>query len=607
MLVHEPHDLRGVHRGATANGDNGVGLELVTHHGGAALDGLDRRFRLDVVDDAEGDAVLAGAQLVDDLVDHAELLHDLVAHDDRAVEVVHVAQIPDRVRLEIGLRRHLEPLHVVVPPCDALDVDEVDGLDVAGHRVAAVGAAAQGQGRGDGVVDIADATKRARGVPDDTASVHAQTEFTGQILVVGVDGGGVAGAMLEHLFAHLESLLLIVGLEHGLHRAELFESKRLHLADFLAFGGKDGHVGGHFEASLMGDVLRGLARHDGVELRGATGIGGAAEHVLLKLGLLVGVHKVGLATLEFLDQRVVDVLVSDDRLLCGADHTVIEMLGEDEVVGGTLDIDIGIDVRRSIARADAECRLAGGVRSLDHTRAAGRENRGDAVVAHEGTGRLDGRMLNPLDTVLRRACGDGRVTHNLGGRDRALLRERMEAEDDRTPGLKRNQGLENRSRSRVGDRGDTRDHTDRLGDFINAEDIVGTDDADGLLPRQIVGNVLARENILGGLVFHKTTAGLVHSHLRQLQMLVQRCDGSLRDDVIDLLLIKLLKLLQGNLGLLDQLVDLSLSRDQLLFGAWLGSLCFLCFCQLVLLEPVLQKGSPPVGGSSPESVTFITM
>lgn len=122
-----------------------------------------------------------------------------------------------------------------------------------------------------------------------------------------------------------------------------------------------------------------------------------------------------------------------------------------------------------------------------------------------------------------------------------------------------------------------------------------------------MGNVLAREDVLGRLVLHKTTAGLVHGHLRQLQMLVQRCDGSLRDDVIDLLLIKLLKLLQGNLGLLDQLVDLGLSRDQLLFGAWLGSLCFLCFCQLVLLEPVLQKGSPPVGGSSPECVTFITM
>ena len=113
-----------------------------------------------------------------------------------------------------------------------------------------------------------------------------------------------------------------------------------------------------------------------------------------------------------------------------------------------------------------------------------------------------------------------------------------------------------------------------------------------------MGHMLAGENVLGRLVFDKTTAGLVHSHLCQLQMLVQRGDRCLRDDMIDLLLIELLELLQGDLGLLDQLIDLGLSRDQLLFGAWLGCLCFLCFCQLVLLEPVMQKGSPPVGGLS---------
>ena len=124
VLVQQPHDLGRVHRRTTADCDDGVRLELLAHHGGAALDGLDARLRLDVVDDTEGHAVGTCTQLVDDLVDHAELLHDLIAHDDGLFDAVHVAQVLDGVRLEVGLGRNLEPLHVVVPPSDALDVDE---------------------------------------------------------------------------------------------------------------------------------------------------------------------------------------------------------------------------------------------------------------------------------------------------------------------------------------------------------------------------------------------------------------------------------------------------------------------------------------------------
>ena len=136
--------------------------------------------------------------------------------------------------------------------------------------------------------------------------------------------------------------------------------------------------------------------------------------------------------------------MGDDGLLGGADHAVIEMLGKDEVVGCTLDIDIRVDVCRGIARAHAEGRLAGGVCGLDHAGAAGGENRGDAIVAHERTGRFDGRMLDPLDTVLRGACGNGGIAHDLGGCNRALLGERVETEHNRATGLERDQGLENR-------------------------------------------------------------------------------------------------------------------------------------------------------------------
>ena len=579
MLVEQPHDLGRVHRGAATDRDDRVGLELLAHHLGAALDGLDGGLRLDVVDDSEGDAIVTGAQLVDDLVDDAELLHHLVAHDDGLLDAVHVAQVLDGVRLEVRLGRNLEPLHVIVPPSDALDVDQVHGLDVAGHRVAAVGAAAQGQRRGNRVVDVADAAERARLVPDDAAGVHAQAVLAHQRLVVRVDGGGVAGTELEHLLAHLEGLLLVVGLEHGLHRGELLVGQRLVVGDLLAFGGEDRRVGGDLEAGGLGDELRGLARHHGVEDRLLAGAGGAAEHVLLQLRLLVRVDEVCLAALELLDERRVDVLVGDNGLLGGADHAVIEVLGEDQVVRRTFDVHIGIDVGRSVAGADAEGGLAGGVRGLDHAGAAGGQDGGDARVLHQRAGRLDGRVFDPLHAVLGCACFDRGVADDLRGGHGRLLGARVEAEHDRTAGLECQQRLEDGGGGRVGDRGDTGDDADRLGDLVYAHDLVLADQADGLLPGHVVGDVLAGEDVLGGLVFDETTAGLIDGHLREHQMLVQGRDGRLGDDAVDLLLIELLELVKGLETLLDKGVDLGFGRRALLLGARLGGrLDLCCFC-----------------------------
>ena len=580
MLIQQPHDLGGVHRGTTADGDDGVRFELLTHHGGAALDGFDARLRLDVVDDAEGHAVGTCTQLVDDLVDHAKLLHDLIAHDDGLFDAVHVAQVLDGVRLEVGLGRNLEPLHVVVPPSDALDVEKVDCLDVAGHGVAAVGAATEGQRRCDGVVDITHAAEGARRVPDDAACVHALAVFADQSLIVGVDGCGVACAMLEHSLAHFEGLFLVVGLQHGLDRSELLHGQRLVLADFLALGGKNGGVFRNLKACGLGDVLRGLARHHGVELRGLTGVCGAAEHVLLELGLLFVVHEVGLAALKFLDQRGVDFLVGDDGLLGGADHAVIEVLGEHQIIGGAHDVDVLVDICRSVASADAEGWLAGGVCGLDHARATGGEDGGDAVMLHQGAGGFDGRVLDPLDTVLRSACLDGCVAHDLGGFDGALLCARVEAEDDRAAGLQCDQRLEDGGGGWVGDRGHAGDDADRFGDLVDAHDVVFTNDADGLLAGQIIGDVLAGEDVLGGLVFHQTTAGFLNGHLGEHQMLVQCCDGSLGDDTVNLLLIELFEIVKSLQALLDQSVDLSLGCGELLFRSRLGRLFLLCVCHL---------------------------
>ena len=199
---------------------------------------------------------------------------------------------------------------------------------------------------------------------------------------------------------------------------------------------------------------------------------------------------------------------------------------------------------------------------------------------HQGAGGFDGRVLDPLDTVLRSACRDGCVAHDLGGFDGALLCARVEAEDDRAAGLQRDQRLEDGGGGWVGDRGHAGDDTDRFGDLVDAHDIVFTNDADGLLTGQIVGDVLAGEDVLGGLVFHETTAGLVDGHLGENEVLVQSGDGCLGDDTINLLLVEVLEFVESLLGVLDQSVDLSLGCGELLFRSRLGRLFLLCVCHL---------------------------
>ena len=213
-----------------------------------------------------------------------------------------------------------------------------------------------------------------------------------------------------------------------------------------------------------------------------------------------------------------------------------------------------------------------------------RRPRGAVIVdgsLYQGPNQCNGlSLIHILDTVLGSACLDGRVTHDLGGFYGALLRARVEAEDDRAAGLQCDQRLEDGGGGRVGDRGHAGDDADRFGDLVDAHDIVFADDADGLLSGQVIGDVFAGEDVLGGLVFDQTTVGLLDGHLGEHQMLVQRCDGSLGDDTVNLLLIELFEIVKSLQALLDQSVDLSLGCGELLFRSRLGRLFLLCVCHL---------------------------
>ena len=82
-----------------------------------------------------------------------------------------------------------------------------------------------------------------------------------------------------------------------------------------------------------------------------------------------------------------------------------------------LSLALVLDVGGDVAGADAEGGLAARVGGPDHGVAAGGEDERDARVVHERVGRLERRLLDPLDAVLGGAGGDRGVADHAGGGD----------------------------------------------------------------------------------------------------------------------------------------------------------------------------------------------
>ena len=354
----------------------------------------------------------------------------------------------------------------------------------------------------------------------------------------------MSGTITQHLLAEGEALLLVAGLEHGLNRCQFLQGQGFHGADLVALGGQNGHILGYLEAGPAGDELGGLARNLGVEPgsgRIGTGMGPHAEHVLLQLDLLLGVDEVSLAPLHLLDHPAIHILMGDDGLLCSADHAVVKMLGQDQVVDGPGHVDPAVHICRGIAGTYAQCRLARGIGGLDHAGAPGGQNGGYPGVLHEGPGGFDRGVPDPLDAIARSARLDGSVADDPGRLHRAALCVGVESEDDGATGLQGQQRFEDGCRGGVGHRGHAGYNSHRLGHLDDAVHVVLADDAHGALPGQVIGHMLAGKDVLGGLVLHQAAPGLLHGHLRQGQVLVQGRDRGLGHDPIHLFLVELLK------------------------------------------------------------------
>ena len=301
--------------------------------------------------DVGEDADVAGVHVAADVVDHAAADVELVGDDDGQAGV-DLPQVLQRSRVEVGVGGHPEPLRRRAPVGHRLDVHQVLVVDVVGRHRPSPRAAAQRESRRQAVVDAAESADGRGRVDQDPAGADRLRVGVHGGLVVGVDGRGVAQATVfgdQHGRVH--GVLEVAGADEPEHGHELLLHQRMR-CQFVQVARQLRHQ----DLVVLADAEPGALLQDGGRLaeRHQVDLARAAEGELGDpVGLVLG-HQPGAHPLELGDRLVVDLVVDDRGLLGGADHAVVERLGDQDVDHHHLDVGRLVHVHGRVAGSDAQ-------------------------------------------------------------------------------------------------------------------------------------------------------------------------------------------------------------------------------------------------------------
>ena len=189
------------------------------------------------------------------------------------------------------------------------------------------------------------------------------------------------------------------------------------------------------------------------------------------------------------------------------------------------------DIRRlinncgSITRADAQCRCAAGICSLNHAGTA--RCKDDIRLFHYKVCKLKAGHVNPSDDTPGCACSDSRLKHNLCSLDSGLLGSGMGADNDAVSCLKRNKGFKNCSRRGIGRRNNRSDNADRLRNFLYSERSVVFKNSAGFCILISIVNILCCIMIFNNLILYDTHTRFSNSHFgkRNSRLVCSGCRG----------------------------------------------------------------------------------
>ncbi len=240
-----------------------------------------------------------------------------------------------------------------------------------------------------------------------------------------------------------------------------------------------------------------------------------------------------------------DLLIHNNSLFRCTDHAVVKGFGDHKVRAGPADIHIFVDIAGNVAGADAQSGFSAAVSRLDHTGTPGGQDQGDSLVLHQRCGGFQGRGLDPLDAVFRRAILNSGLFDNAGRLRGAFLSGRVKRKYNGIPGFCANQGFEYGGGSGIGNRGNAGNDSHRFGNFHVILQLIFLNHTYGFLMFDAVIDIFRGKNVLDDLVFEQASFCLIHGKMCQIHMLVQPGQGHGLYNPVHLLLVQFHIFLQG--------------------------------------------------------------
>ena len=373
--------------------------------------------------------------------------------------------------------------------------------DVVGGDVPGRGSAAQGHRglKGGGVAGGAHGRLRVR---DDPGCGLSQSETAQKVLFGGVNADGVAGpAKGEEFLAAADAVIGTGDLIQGDDRTELLRGQGVLAPDAGDPGGKGPGERIYLETGRLGEDRRGTADRPGVHQTALS------DHERRNLRRFLGREDVNPFRLEGPHHLLADRRVVNQRLLGGAQRSVVERLPGDHVANRPRGVCGSMHVDRHVAGPHAVGGLPGGVGRANQADAAGGEDHRGVAALHQRLGGGERYRFQALQCAFGKTARSRRPLEHGEGLDHALPRGGMRGENHRTSGFHPDQSFEDRGRGGIRGRDDRGRDAHGLADFGDARGGIVADDSHRFDGCDVRGHPFGREEVLGGLVLDVAVSG----------------------------------------------------------------------------------------------------
>ena len=306
----------------------------------------------------------------------------------------------------------------------------------------------------------------------------------------------------------------------------------------------------HRQSGEASDVGGLLADGHGLHESGCGVNDGASQQ--FRLSLVADVRaKAG----KLLESDVVDFIVHNHGLLGGADGSVVEGLGGDDIHHRHVQVRAFFQIDRGVARPHAQRGLAGAISCSYGTRTASGIDQADVFMPHQVGVVLQGVRFQAGEDAFGRAMLHRRVVHDPHGLRTTAPGSRMRTENHGVARLDRHDALEEDRRGGIGDRREREDDADGLRYLHDAAFRKLANDADGALVLDVVVNELGGHHVLEGLVFQNANPGFFDGEAGEVLRMFQSGQDHGLDDAVHVVLCVLRERSSGGPSLADQFLQ----------------------------------------------------